>query len=223
MSMYQMVQDIIHEYHPVWENTPKFVSSFDTFNAKFEALKIQAEKQRSYTISVRETRDEFQKETAKLAIRVAAALTAYGAEKKDLQLIALMNISEGKLTYSSHADTLILLDRILIQAQLYEAEIVEFGITPLIFASFVNHRDQLAVTILSPRKAIVNRKDSSAKIVELTNDIDALLKNGLDKMVTILRPESEEFHRKYFDSRMVLSVGSSGTSGNGTQTNPNAY
>jgi hypothetical protein len=221
--MYQMVRDIVQEYQPVWENTPKFVSSYDAFNAKFEALKIQAEKQRTYAISVRATRDDFRKETAQLAIRVASALTAYGEEQKDLQLIMLMKISEFQLMNRSHSDTLILLDRILIHAQMHETELVEFGITPTTLASFISHRDQLAVTILAPRKAIVNRKDSSAKIVELTNEIDKLLKNGLDKMVTILRPESEEFHRKYFDSRMVLSVGSSGTSGNELGTDPNAY
>lgn len=214
--MYQMVQDIVREYQPVWEGTPKFVSIFDTYTTKFEALKIQAEKQRSYVIGVMQARDNYREKTAKLAIQVASALTAFAVEQKDLELIALMNISESQLMRRSHSDTVILLDRILIHATLHANELVDYGISAEKFAEMVLRRDELAVNILAPRKAINKRKDSSVQIANLTNDLDVLLKNSLDKLVTVMRAESETFFNEYINARMVVSYGNHGP----TPSNP---
>lgn len=205
--MYQMVQDIVKDYQPVWEGTPKFVSTFDTFTAKFEALKIQAEKQRSYVIGVRQARDDFRNRTANLGIQVASALTALAVDQQNLELIALMNISESQLMRRSHSDTVILLDRILIHATVHANELVEYGISPEKFAELILRRDELVVNILAPRKAIIKRKDSSGQIAKLSSDIDELLKNSLDKLVTVLRPNSEAFFNEYINSRMVMSYG----------------
>lgn len=218
--MYQMVHDIVNEYQPVWGNTPKFVSTFGTFSSKFEALKIHAEKERSYVVGVRQTRDENRKNTAALAIRVSSALTALGGDLKDLELIARMRITENQLNNRTHADTVILLDRIILYAQEHASALVDYGISEQILSDLIVRRDDLVVGIFSPRKAILKRKDSIAMMSKLSREMDEILKNSLDKLVIVLREESEEFHSAYFNSRMVLSYGPSG--GN-SGTEPNQY
>lgn len=217
--MYQMVHDITKDYQPVWENTPKFVSTFTTFNSKFEALKIQAEKQRSYIIGVRQSRDDFRLETSIIGIQVASALTALGVDEMNMELIALMNISESQLMRRSHSDTVILLDRILIHANEHANALVEYGISVEKLAEFIRRRDELVVNILAPRKAILKRKDSSVQIAKLSSEIDLLLKNSLDKLVIVLRPDSEDFFNEFFNARMVLSYGNNhGPTNNGLPT-----
>jgi hypothetical protein len=77
-------------------------------------------------------------------------------------------------------------------------------------------RDELVVKILSPRKAILKRKDTIVQIATLSSEIDLLLKNSLDKMVNVLRTDNIQFYNEYFNSRMVLSYGNNSGSINNT-------
>lgn len=207
MLMYQMVSDIVNDNQTVWAETPKFVSLFSTFSGKFESLKVLAEKERAYLLGVKDNRDAMREETAKKAFQVSSALVAYATENNNIELIAMMQITKAQLMNRSHADTVILLDRILIHAQEHEADLVDFGISPEKIADLVLRRDELVVNILAPRKAILKRKETGSQINLLSQEIDVLLKNGLDKLVTVLRPENEEFYTSYFNSRMVMSYG----------------
>lgn len=209
MSMYRMVVDILNEYQPVWEGTPKMVSAHGELMAKFELIQLHAEKQRSYTLGVKDARNQLRRSTARLGARIAAALTALGADLQDLELIAQVQISESKIYHNSAGETVILLDRILIRANTYASELVEYGIDEATLNEFIAKRDTLMSNILAPRKAIVKRKDALVKIHLLSFDIDALLRNKIDKMVMILRPTSESFFIEYTSARMILDYGQS--------------
>jgi hypothetical protein len=216
MLMYQMVSDIINDYPSAWSGIPKFATTFTTFSAKFESLKVLAEKERAYVVGVKDSRDSLREETAENAIQISSALVALAAETKDIELLSLMRITKVQLLNRSHADTVILLDRILIHAQQYSIELVEYGVTQELLNKLILLRDELVVKILSPRKAILKRKDTIVQIATLSSEIDLLLKNSLDKMVNVLRTDNIQFYNEYFNSRMVLSYGNNSGSINNT-------
>ena len=216
MLMYQMVSDIINDYPSAWSGIPKFATTFTTFSAKFESLKVLAEKERAYIVGVKDSRDSLREETAENAIQISSALVALAAETKDIELLSLMRITKVQLLNRSHADTVILLDRILIHAQQYSIELVEYGVTQELLNKMILLRDELVVKILSPRKAILKRKDTIVQIATLSSEIDLLLKNSLDKMVNVLRTDNIQFYNEYFNSRMVLSYGNNSGSINNT-------
>jgi hypothetical protein len=216
MLMYQMVSDIINDYPSAWSGIPKFATTFTTFSAKFESLKVLAEKERAYVVGVKDSRDSLREETAENAIQISSALVALAAETKDIELLSLMRITKVQLLNRSHADTVILLDRILIHAQQYSIELVEYGVTQELLNKMILLRDELVVKILSPRKAILKRKDTIVQIATLSSEIDLLLKNSLDKMVNVLRTDNIQFYNEYFNSRMVLSYGNNSGSINNT-------
>lgn len=207
MLMYQMVSDIINDHPNAWSGIPKFTNTFATFTAKFESLKVLSEKERAYIIGVKDSRDSLREETAECAIQISSALVALATELKDIELLALMHITKAQLLNRSHADTVILLDRITIHAQEFSSELEEFGITPEMLNKLVLFRDELVVKILSPRKAILKRKDSIVQIDKISHELDLLLKNSIDKMVIVLRSDDPQFFNEYFNSRMVLSYG----------------
>jgi len=216
MLMYQMVSDIISDYPSAWSGIPKFATTFTTFSAKFESLKVLAEKERAYVVGVKDSRDSLREETAENAIQISSALVALAAETKDIELLSLMRITKVQLLNRSHADTVILLDRILIHAQQYSTDLVEYGVTQELLNKLILLRDELVVKILSPRKAILKRKDTIVQIATLSSEIDLLLKNSLDKMVNVLRTDNIQFYNEYFNSRMVLSYGNNSGSINNT-------
>ena len=211
-----MVSDIINDYPSAWSGIPKFATTFTTFSAKFESLKVLAEKERAYIVGVKDSRDSLREETAENAIQISSALVALAAETKDIELLSLMRITKVQLLNRSHADTVILLDRILIHAQQYSTELVEYGVTQELLNKMILLRDELVVKILSPRKAILKRKDTIVQIATLSSEIDLLLKNSLDKMVNVLRTDNIQFYNEYFNSRMVLSYGNNSGSINNT-------
>lgn len=211
-----MVSDIISDYPSAWSGIPKFATTFTTFSAKFESLKVLAEKERAYIVGVKDSRDSLREETAENAIQISSALVALAAETKDIELLSLMRITKVQLLNRSHADTVILLDRILIHAQQYSTELVEYGVTQELLNKMILLRDELVVKILSPRKAILKRKDTIVQIATLSSEIDLLLKNSLDKMVNVLRTDNIQFYNEYFNSRMVLSYGNNSGSINNT-------
>lgn len=205
--MYRMVMDILNEYQSVWEGTPKMVSAHSELTSKIELIQFHSEKQRSYTLGVRDSRNQLKKETAKLGARIAAALTALGSDLQDLELIAQVQISESKIYHNSAGETLILLDRILIHANVHASALVDYGIDEAALNEFISKRDTLMSNIVAPRKAILKRKDSSAQINVLSSEIDLLLRNKIDKMVMILRPLNESFYMEYTNARMILDYG----------------
>lgn len=207
--MYRMVIDVLNEYRPVWENTPKFVEAHALFNGKMELLQIQAEKQRSYTLGVKVTRDTFRGDVARLGTRIASALTALGDEQQNLELIAQCRITESQLIRSAHGDTLILLDRILFHADLHSTELESYGIPAALIDQFRTWRDELAVNIMAPRKAVLKRRDATQQILGLCEDMDRLLRNKVDRLVQVLRPGNESFYTEYSAARMILDYGHS--------------
>ncbi|MEY4604300.1 MAG: hypothetical protein RIT43_1592 [Bacteroidota bacterium] len=223
MSMYRMVIDVLNEYQPVWASTPKFVSAHALLNGKFELLQTQAEKERSYTMGVKDTRDSLRAEVAALGARIASALSALGAERDDLELIAQSRITESQLLRYSQGDMIILMGRIRLLMVTHAEALGEFGITPFIIDQFTTKRDEMVANIMAPRKAIVKRKDASSQIVALSEDIDRLLRDKLDKLILVLRPSSESFFTEYTAARMILEYGN-GTSGtsDGSETYNNA-
>lgn len=216
--MYRMVIDTLNEYQPIWEGTPKFVELHGEISGIFEQLQVHAEKQRAYTLGVKASRDALRGEVALLATRISSALTALGAEQNDLELIAQMHITESQLKRFSHSDVIILLDRIRIHATQHAEALVEFGITEDEMETFIQKRDELMATIMAPRKAILKRKDSTAKILSLCEQMDQLFKHKLDKLVNVLRPSSESLYIEYTAARMILDYGHSTPHGDGDPT-----
>lgn len=205
--MYRMVIDTLNEYQPVWEGTPKFVDALSLFSSKFEQLQFHAERSRAYTLGVKESRDSLRADVAGLGIQISSALTALGAERGDLELIAQMRITENQLLKFSHSDVIILLDRILGNITGNEEDLIQFGISEEVINAFQTKRDELMVTIMAPRKAIMKRKDSSQQILALCEEMDNLLKYKLDRLVRVLRPNSESLFTEYQAARMILDYG----------------
>jgi len=223
LSMYQMVRDTLDDNQTVWAGTPKFVSAVNTFKERHDFLLTLTEQQQVFTLGVRETRDQKRENVANIAFRIGSALRSLAAEQGDLELFSRMKITMSDLTKGSQTKTMSKLDTIRLAAVENAEALVEFGISAELLAEFLLKRDELAVKILAPRKAIIGRKDISAQIDSVSNAIDAILKVHVDNLVTVLRPSNESFFTLYFDARHVPALGSHKSQGNSSNNQSNTY
>lgn len=204
MSMYRMVIDVLNEYQAVWTDTPKFVEAKNKLENKFALLEIQAEKERSYNLGVKNNRDALKSDIAGLGSRIANALRTLGAETGDLELIAQAHISFSKLNNATHADMGVLLTRIHLLITEHGSALGDYGITQVEMDAFTLKRDEIMANLLAPRKAVVKRSESLMQINALVAEIDEILKYRLDLLVKVLRPQSESLFTEYKAARVVI-------------------
>jgi hypothetical protein len=207
VSMYRMVIDVLNENQTLWQGTPKFNEMHSELTNKMEQLAIVMEKQRAYVLGVKNARDMIRIDAIKLANQISAALTALGSDTGNLELIAQTYITESKLKKASHLELQIILDRIRNFTEEYGSDLAAYGITEDVIIEFLLKRDELVVNIMAPRKAILKRKDSGQRIQTLCDEIDVILRLKTDRLVTILRPQSESFFNEYRSARMILDYG----------------
>lgn len=204
--MYRLVQHTAAEYHSVWENTPKFADAIQTLNMKMEAINLAAENQRIYTVGITKQRDTYKKETVDLAVKISAALMALAFDHRNMDLLAQMSIGKAKINSVANLKVLTIVDKIISNADLYSAELTEYGITSENIAALHFRRDTLSAEILSPKQAILKRKNQGIILENLINEVDRLFKVRIDTLIKVFQDTNPEFYTAFKNARKVTRV-----------------
>lgn len=216
LVMYKMVRDTIIANGTSWEGVPAFVNTVENYNAKVHLLEEKENHQLAITVGVSAVKDQLKIEKVHKIIRISGALVALGTAMKDEKLRREMNFTVPKLLKASRVDFLSKVDRIIDRASENSDALVDFGISAQDLIDLATIRTEMDASLSSPRIAIVNRKKTNIEIRELEREIDILLKDGLDKLMLVIKDSDPDFFSSYSGVRTVIPYGQRG----GTSTNP---
>ena len=115
--------------------------------------------------------------------------------------------------HGSRASALQLVERILELANTHITNLGDFGISQIDVDALQTAHDELNLLFYAPRQAIVDRKYLTDAMDVLVDDLDDLLKNTFDKLMTVIKDSDEVFFRKYSTARTVVHFGTGHSAG----------
>jgi len=94
----------------------------------------------------------------------------------------------------------------------------DFGINTDLLADFLTAIEAYEASLTKPRTAIGKRKTHKANIAELIREIDEILTNQMDKMMSKFRTTHPDFYETYFNLREIIDPTTTHTQLKGTIT-----
>lgn len=167
-------------------------------------MQVHSSLQVEATIGVTETKRKFRKDLNSLAHYSAALLTAYSNATCNFQLKADHSKSHSTFVNMRDNQFQFYVERLLNDIELHFNDLTAYGISEdsknELNASYQNWRSVLA----KPRAAINARKGEGFMLRELVKTADALLYNGLDKLMVPFKGSIPIFHFQYRSARKLL-------------------
>lgn len=158
----------------------------------------------SYTAGVRAQRDQIREETVDLAMQITAAIRAYASDQNNLELMAKMKISKSALTYASHPRLITYLDAVLLEMTPLVNDLADYGVVQTTVDAFIQKRDTLIAKLLSPRIAVIKRKDNAKQLIKLHGEINDLLHLTMDQLIKVIEKDAPSLAEQYFSVRMLI-------------------
>lgn len=202
--MYRTVRDIMDANETSWEGIPKLVSKVSELKDRISILEQLSEVQAKITTGVTEARSVFKEEVVDKALKISGALYAFAADSKDPELKRNVSISRTKLSKSGKGITLQLLDRIILEANNHVEDLAEYGITAEDISDLKTRRDILVGMETRTRTVVIDRTNQTRSIHETVMAIDALLRDGIDKLILQNSDVFGEFLTVYSNARNVI-------------------
>jgi hypothetical protein len=89
-------------------------------------------------------------------------------------------------------------------AKLNLAELADYGVTLPMLAALQEAITKYSAESPKPRTAIAERKTTTARLAELFDETDAILKDRMDKLVVAFKAEHPDFVRTYEATRRII-------------------
>lgn len=95
----------------------------------------------------------------------------------------------------------------------YLADLADFAITQAQLDLLQTKIDAYETLVLQPRQAILERSKRTARLVDLFDKADEVLKGEMDPMLPLLAAQDAELARAYRAARNIIRYGSRPASG----------
>ena len=204
LNMYHTVSSVCETHASVWNTIPAFGQNYQLFLAKVAALEQEAYQHTQSLVGVTESKEVERKTAIEKAQIVASALRSLGSVSADTKLMAQLRFPQTRLLQAGATRLIQYLDSIIEAAGNHLTELPDYGISQYKIDELIQVRDQLTVTLGTPRNAIITRKILTDKLDQLTGELDHLLKDTLDELVLVLKPDYPEFANLYKAARVIV-------------------
>lgn len=206
MKMYDQVAWICASNAPIWSGVPAFEEAHTQFTGKLAELRAQIVAQAAAISGVAENKQIVLDKAVALSLVASKALSALALKNGDVQLLSrnIYSRSEwfrGNALLRSARFTMLLEDVFA-----HATELEAYGIDAAFIASLQAQVNAYDAVIISPRKAILDRKRATTAIDRLVQELNALLSGHLDSIVEVFRENTPEFVEDYFNARIVVDL-----------------
>lgn len=211
--MYYAVQKVLEKHNAVWSATPAFAATVTELGANIDALEAAVAKQvidiRGYAIS----KAEAERQMVSLTIKVTGAAKAYAVVNQDQVLATQVNVTPSTFHRLRGAIVSQACQGLHDIVAPLTAELADYGITAEDLEALQTAIEAYTGLISSPRNAITARKGHTAEIGFLVRDTAKLLDKRMDALMGLFALEHVDFHREFFDARIIVDHRGSGDSG----------
>ncbi len=218
LSMYLAVQKVCADNNSVWSGLPAFVASFSSFEDKISDIEDVRLIQEQDTTGIAKDKTVLKEELVDKAIEVSTAVQAYASDNGDNELLESLNFSRSVLLNGRDTELQNKCQTIHDNANAIVGSLSDYGIAAADLTELQSKIDDYAAIIPKPRTATSNKKTATEDITLHLKEADSLLNDKLDKLIEQFKTSDAEFYSTYFNARLIVDLGRSGSTLRGTVT-----
>lgn len=204
LEMYQRVYDVLTENAIAWQDKIAFVQMVNNLNENIAKLKEQSSNQAEPIIGITRTKRSRRTELNNLAHYSASLLTAYSMATNNSQLHVDHSRNHSSLVNMRDMEFQLYVKRLLSDLELHFDALSDYGISEESLNELKVAYLNWCSLIAEPRQAINARKRAGFVLRELVKTTDALLYNGLDKVMVPFKGSIPVFYFQYRSARKLL-------------------
>lgn len=204
--MYNAVISVVNGNSNLWSGLPAFTNVFGLLNQKVTALQQAAYGQSLALVGVSAVKNAKKEIISGKTMVIVSSIAAYAAVNKDVELFNKMKISKSQLETAAIAELKQKIDLVLNKANELVNDLGDYGVNQGMIDELQTLRDELDTLLVSPRKAIVERKVLTRKTALLIKEIDLMLKLQLDKLMVVLKEANPDFFAAYVGARVIIDL-----------------
>lgn len=211
LSMYLATEKLMFDNNIIWSAIVAIVSAMGDLKNGIKFIQKQRQIEELATTGTTKDKAAAKKAAIEKALPIAGALTAYAAVTNDNTLKDQVNYGWNDLNASR--DTVCHDRLVLIQSKAddHAAALLDYGVSGTDITDLLNLNAAFLAGIQSPQVAkgagVAARKERKKKMKEM----DALLKERLDKLMVMYKTNNPEFYGRYQNARIIIDLGRRGT------------
>ncbi len=221
LNMYRTTQQHCEKHAALIKNYPAFENGCNALSAKNAALIGTATAQSQVITGVAQDKALEKNNLCKMATNVGGLVFAFASKAKNNTLKQSVNYSYSDL-HRLKDDLLVPVVNNIYQAAAANAAALQtYGVTDALLQAFKASIERYSEAVPRPRGAKSERITSADNAKQLIREIDALLKNELDKLVMAIEPDNPDFVATYKNCRFIYNPATQTTQLRGKVLNAN--
>lgn len=206
LAMYGVVGQLIEKNETSWQSIPAFGEKFSNYISKLNQLKTLATSQIQIVKGNTPEKLQLKKELVSKARITVGVLTAYASHLNNSKLLAQLPRLKRQLEYASTTTLFSNLETIIEKAGVHQQELGVFGLTEADTQNLIQLRDEYMEVVFKPRVGIATRKQITAQLNELVDELDALLELSLDQLMQVVGQSNPVLYQKYLNMRNIVNL-----------------
>lgn len=205
--MYLAVQNVCNANNTLWNAMPAFVQAFTDFGTTLADIGAQTQIQEGKTTGITQNKQQEEDEMIQATIEIAAAVYAYASRIGDNNLRTRVSYSPSQLRDMRDTTLRDTCQNIHDTAATIIADLADYGKTPADLDQQQQEINDYAAILAEPRTAIGTRATATARLTELFQQADDLLKNQIDKLMLTWQNTQNQFYKQYQNARIIIDLG----------------
>lgn len=206
-SMYYAVTGICSKHEKIWIVVPAFTKAHSVFNEYFQEIQQVNEIQLTNTTGITKDKQKQEAEMIAKTLLVSSNLFAYASMADNQGLKSRVDCSPSILKRMPDTELKNQCSMVLKAGYEFADALVDFGTSVEDLKALGKEITDYENILAAPREAVATKSTATAKLDELFAQADKVLKEQIDKMMTLFQVKTPDFYREYHNARKIIDLG----------------
>jgi hypothetical protein len=207
LSMYETVLELLINNPAIVALVLAFSNAATAFATNVSLLQQQVALQTAIITGVATAKKARKKILIDILLVIVGAIRAYAKATNDDELFAFVNYKKYKLEKMPDTVLVQLANNIKEKVILLLPSLGDYGITPVVMATFDTAISNYSLFVPKTRTARINKKTITKNIRDYITLIDTILKDELDALAIQLKAPHADFYNNYLSARIIIDLG----------------
>lgn len=203
ITMFKTVAAYLDDNSAVWNGMAPLVTAVTDFKAKISALDNSVQKQDAPT-GAADDKAAAREALEDVLFLMCEALGVVGHSSEDHDLKALTSVARSTVQRFGEEELSNRATQVLAEAKARKTELGTLNVTPANIDELDSALQEFNTVKARPRTATANRSAQTQSLPTLIREASGILRNRVDRMVSLLRRASPDFVAGYQSARVIV-------------------
>lgn len=207
LNMFEAVQAFLVNTQATWTPIAAIGTTKTELDGKITAIRTERQKQEKDASGLVIERKQLRETLTRQTLKVSGALMAYASVVNNQELMGIADYPPSAFTIVRDNIVYDMARVIYEAAQPLATQLAGYNVVAADITQLQTLLGQFLTAIPKRRNATAVSKSATTAIGGLFKDVDAILKNKLDKLVLSFRVTNTDFYTNYLNARIIVDLG----------------